>query len=98
MRPSKIDISKEVELRGTLLSPDILMNEQVVSILPEDKKKKTFFHLKNPSNKKDIQVLCGMLASLQSSSLYLPMNNPMLRKAAGSRGKMEWNEELEADY
>ena len=39
-----------------------------------------------------------MLASLQSWNLNLPMNILMLRKAAGSRGTVAWNEELEAEY
>ena len=39
-----------------------------------------------------------MLASSQSWNPNIPMNISMLRKAPGSRGKVEWNEELEADY
>ena len=75
-----------------------MKNEQVVSVLHKDKRIQVFFELKKPSTKKDIQVFCGMLASLQSWNLNLPMNILMLRKAAGPRGKVAWNEELEAEY
>ena len=68
------------------------------SILPKDKRIQAFFNLKKPTNKKDIQMFCGMLASLQSWNPNIPMNIPILRKAAGSRVKVEWNEELEAEY
>ena len=39
-----------------------------------------------------------MLPSLQRWNPSIPMNVPMLRKASGSRGKVEWNAELEAEY
>ena len=39
-----------------------------------------------------------MLASLQNWNPSIPMNVPMLRKASGCRGKVEWNAKLEAEY
>ena len=72
-----------------MISSDIVKNEQVVSVLPKDKRIQAFFEIKRPSNKKDIQTFCGMLASLQSWNPDLLMSIPMLRKAAGSRGKVE---------
>ena len=65
---------------------------------PKGHKNTTFCELKKPSNKKNIQFFCRMLASLQSWNPDLLMSIPLLRKAAGSRGKVEWNEELEAEY
>ena len=66
LKPSKIDISKQVEFDGTLISSDSVKNEQVLSILPKDKRIQAFFDLEKPSNKKDIQVFYRMLASLHS--------------------------------
>ena len=39
-----------------------------------------------------------MLSSLQAWNPNIPLNVSMLRKAAGSRGKVTWNEELEDEY
>ena len=76
----------------------MVKNEQVVCVLHKDKRIQASFNLKKPTNKVDIQIFCCMLASLQQWNPNLPMNIPMLRKAAGYRGKIEWNEELEAEY
>ena len=75
-----------------------MKNEQVVCVLPKDKRVQAFYNLKKPQNKKDIQSFCGMLASLQQWNPNIPLNIPMLRKASGSRSKVTWNPELEAEY
>ena len=98
LKPSKMNISEEVEFGRALIRSDIMKNEQVVSVLHKDKRIQVFFELKKPSTKKVIKDFCGMLASLQSWNPNLSMNIPMLRKTAGSRGKVVWNEELEAKY
>ena len=54
--------------------------------------------MKKPQSKKDIQSFCGMLASLQQWNPNIPLNIPMLRKAAGSRSKVTWNQDLETEY
>ena len=54
--------------------------------------------MKKPQTKKEIQSFWGMLASLQSWNPHIPLNIPMLRKASGSRSKVTWNKELEAEY
>ena len=82
MKPSKINISEDVEFGGALIRADIVENEQVVSILPNDKRVQAFFDWKKPSTKRGIQVLCGMLASLQARNPNVPMNIPMFRKAS----------------
>ena len=93
-----MNIGEEVEFAGTLIKADIVENDQGDSILPRDKRIQAFFDLKKPSTKKDIQVLCGMLSSLQAWNPNIPLNVSMLRKSAGSRGKVIWNEELEEEY
>ena len=54
--------------------------------------------MKKPSCKKDVQIFCGMLASLQEWNLSIPMNIPAMRKATGSRGKFKWTLEMEEEY
>ena len=98
LKPSKLNISEEVEFGGTLISSKLVKKEQVVCILPKDKRIEAFFNLKKPKNKKDIQSFCGMLSSLQAWNPSLPMAIPMLRKAAGGSSKVTWNSELEMEY
>ena len=87
-----------MEFAGTLIRANIVEKEQVVRILRKDKRVQAFFDLKKPSTKRDIQFLCGMLASLQACNPNIPLYIPMLWKAAGSRSKVMWNEELEEEY
>ena len=85
-------IGEEVEFAGTPIRAETVKNEDVVSILPRDKR------LKKPETKKEIQVLCGMLSSLRIWNPSLPLHLSMLRKATASKEKIIWNDELEAEY
>ena len=98
LKPSKLNISEQVEFGGAVISSELVRNEQVVCVLPKDKRIQAFVNIKKPQNKKDIQSFCGMLASLQQWNPNVPLNIPMLRKASGSRSKVTWNSELEVEY
>ena len=98
LKPSKMTIGEEVEFTETTIRAETQENEDVVSILPQDKRIKAFFELKKPETKKEIQVMCGMLSSLQIWNPNLPLNLSMLRKATASKGKLIWNEVLEEEY
>ena len=95
LKPSKMTIGDEVKFAGTTIRAETVENEDVVSILPQDKRNKAFFELKKPETKKEIQVMCGMLSSLQIWNPSLPLNLSRLRKACASKGKIIWDEELE---
>ena len=98
LKPSKMTIGDEVKFAGTTIRAETVENEDVVGILPQDKRIKAFFELKKPETKKEIQVMCGMLSSLQVWNPSLPLNLYMLRKATASKSKITWNEELEEEY
>ena len=65
LKPSKMVISEEVEFPGTAIRAETIQDDDVVNILPRDKRIKAFMELKKPETKKEIQVLCGMMSSLQ---------------------------------
>ena len=46
LKPSKLNISEQVEFDGTLISSEIVKNEQVVFVLPKDNRIQAFFNLK----------------------------------------------------
>ena len=98
LKPSKLVISEEVEFAGTVVQAETVQNEEVVSILPRDKRIKAFMDLKKPETKKEVQVMCGMLSSLQQWYPSLPLNLSRLRKETVGKGKIIWDEELEAEY
>ena len=81
-----------------MISAELVKNEQVVCVLPKDKRIQAFYDLRKTQNKKETQSFCGMLASLQQWNPNIPLNIPMLRKASGSRSKVTWNPDLEAEY
>ena len=91
-------ISEEVEFAGTAIRAETVENEDVVSILPRDKRVKAFMDLKKPETKKEVQVMCGMLSSLQQWVPSLPLNLSMLRKATVGEGKLIWTDEFEVEY
>ena len=53
---------------------------------------------KKKTCKNEVQVYCGMLASLQAWYPNLPLNIPLLRKATAGAGKFSWTPLLEAEY
>ena len=55
-------------------------------------------NLKKPETKKEIQVMCGMLSSMQRWNPSLPLNLSMLRKLTVRKGKITWTDELEVEY
>ena len=48
---------------------------------------------------RDVQVFCGMLASLQQWNTSILLQYTMLRAATGARGKkFEWTEDMDNEY
>ena len=91
-------IGEEVEFAGTAIRAETVENEDVVSILPRGKRVKAFMDLKKPETKKEIQVMCSMLSSLQQWNPSLPLNLSKLRKAKVDKGKITWTDEVEVEY
>ena len=58
-------ISEEVEFAGTANRAEKIQDDDVVNILPKEKMIQAFMELKKPETKKEVQVLCGMMSSLQ---------------------------------
>ena len=51
-----------------------------------------------PTSKKEVQIFCGMLSSLQLWFPSLPLNIPNLRKATAGSSKLVWTDLLEEEY
>ena len=67
LKPSKMVISEEVEFAGTAIRAETVENEDVVSILPRDKRVKAFMDLKktrdkegNPGGVWHVKFIAGM--------------------------------------
>ena len=65
LKPSKMVISAEVEFAGTAIRAEKIQDDDVVNILPSEKRIQAFMELKKPETKKEVQVWCGMISSLQ---------------------------------
>ena len=72
--PEKLIISEQVEFRGPIISAETIRDEEIVFVGPKNKRVKAFQSLKRPSNKKEMQVFCGMATSLQQWYISLPLN------------------------
>merc|ERR1712044_143537 len=87
LKPSKMVISEEVEFAGSAIRAEKKNETDVVHIVPREKKIQTFFELKKPTTKKELQVWCGMVSSLIKWYPSLPLNLNILRKEANGKGK-----------
>ena len=64
LNPRKFFISEQVEFVGSTVSAEKCQNEDLIFITPKNKRIKCFEELQKPKCKKDVQIFCGMLASL----------------------------------
>ena len=86
LKTSKFRVGEEVEFGGTIISSETVGKDTVVCILPKNACIQAFQNLKKPTTKRDVQVFCGMLASLQQWNLSVPLNCQLLQAATGARG------------
>ena len=81
-----------------MISSELVGKEHVDCVLPKDYRIQALYNIKKLRCKKDVQIFCGMLLSLQQWNPSILMNIPALRKATGSRGKFEWTLIREEEY
>ena len=98
LNPKKFFVSEEVEFGGSTVTAEKCADESLIFISPKNKRIKTFEELRKPQTKKEVQVLCGLLASLQQWNPTIPLEVPLLRKATAGSAKFTWTEELEREY
>ena len=99
MQKGKFCIGEEVEFGGAIILSETVGKETVVCVLPKNQRIQVFQNSRKPKSKCDVQVFCGMLASLQIWNPLIPMNCTLLRAAIGARGKkFFWMEEIEYEY
>ena len=98
LNPKKFFISEEVEFGGSSVTAEKCENETLIFISPKNKRIKTFEELRKPRTKKDVHVLCGLLASLQQWNPSVPLEVPLLRKATAGSAKFTWTQDLEQEY
>ena len=98
LNPAKLLISEEVEFGGCIISAEKVKSEEVIFVAPKDGRIKAFEELRTPRSKKDVQIFCGMLASLQKWYPSIPLAIPNLRKATAGSAKFVWTSLLTEEY
>ena len=98
LNPEKLLVLEEVEFGGSVISYETVEKENIIFIGPKDKRIKAFSELKKLTTKKEVQIFCGMLASLQSWFPSIPLNIPNLRKATAGASKFTWTQILDEEY
>ena len=76
----------------------MVQGEDVENILSKHRRIKAFENLKKPETKKELQSFCGMLSLLSGWCPIIPLNMPLLRKACGTKGKINWSPEMNSEY
>ena len=70
----------------------------MVNTLPKSQRVQAFQNLCRHRNKKEVQIFCGMMTSLQKWAPHEPLNAPVMRAATGGNKTFEWTEERENEY
>ena len=70
----------------------------MVNILPKNGRIDAFQNLKRPETKTELRSYCGMVSSLSAWTPSVNLNMPLLRKSCTKNGKVEWTEEMLAEY
>ena len=83
-------IGEEVEFGGALITSETVGSKNVVNILPKSERVQAFQNLRRPRNKKEVEIFCGMMTSLQKWAPHVPLNAPVMRAATGGNKTFEW--------
>ena len=89
LNPSKFVIGEEVEFGGALITSETVGSKNVVNILPKSQRVQAFQNLRRPRNRKEVQIFCGMMTSLQKWAPHAPLNAPVMRAATGGNKTFE---------
>ena len=100
LKPSKFVIGEEVEFGGALITSETVGTQNVVNILPKSQRVEGFQNLRRPKTKKEVQIFCGMMTSLQKWNPHVTLNASVMRAATGEKDNkpFEWTEEMEAEF
>lgn len=98
LNPEKLLVSEEVEFGGTVISAEKVNGEEIIFIDPKDKRVAAFTDMPKPKTKKEVQIFCGLLSSLQAWFPAIALKIPNLRKATASKTKFVWTQLLEEEY
>ena len=98
LNPEKFVVSNEVEFGGSLISHQTIKEEEIIFIDPKDRRIRAFSEMKKPRSKREVQVYCSMLASLQAWFPSIPLTIPNLRAAMAGNKQFVWNRILEEEY
>lgn len=90
-------IGEEVEFGGALITSETVGSQNVVNILPKSQRVRAFQNLRQSRNKKEVQIFCGMMTSLQKWAPHVSLNATVMRAATGGKDNtpFKWTEEME---
>ena len=86
----KICVAKNLKLKTSkfaLITSETVGSQNMVNILPNSQRVEAFQNLRRPRNKKEVQIFCGMMASLQKWAPHVTLNANTIRAATGGKDK-----------
>ena len=99
MKPSKFVIGGEVEFGGALITSETV-GTQCGEYSSEKSGSEAFKNLRRPHSKKEVQIFCGIMTSLQAWNPHIPLNAPIMRAVTGGTKNIpfEWTDAMEAEF
>ena len=88
----------KVEFGGCLISAQTIQSGNSVFLETWEGRVTAFQELTKPQTMNDLQFMCGFISTLQKWYPSATLNIPNLRKAAGGKEKLDWNEDLKKEY
>jgi len=100
LEPSKFVIGEEVEFGGALITSETVGTQNVVNILPKSQRVEAFQNLRRPKTRKEVQIFCGMMTSLQQWNPHVSLNASVMRAATGGKSNKSFEliEEMQAEF
>merc|ERR1712030_239484 len=98
LAPSKFKLSTAVKFGGTIISSNRIKEGNVIFIDPPDKRIIAVTEMRNPTTKKELRTLCGMVSSLGEWFPNVQFNMKNLRLGCAENTRFKWNQAMENEF
>ena len=98
LAPSKFKLSTAVKFGGTIISSNRIKEGNVIFIDPPDKRIIAVTEMRNPTTKKELRILCGMVSSLGEWFPSVQFNMKNLRLGCAENTRFKWNQAMENEF
>ena len=98
LSPKKFQIGEQIKFGGVIISSEVIKNKHVTFISPSSEKIDALLEIEEPTSKKELQIFCGLVSSLQAWYPATGLLIPGLRKMTAHNTPFVWNADLTEEF